>query len=728
MAPNTATYFIFLGLGFLLLEVRQKEKWPSQALALIVLGGALVSLLGYTYGAKNLYGVGSYIPMALSTATLFFWAGTGLLCVQENGGFVSLLTGGGSGSTMARRLLPTAVSIPCVLGLLRVWGERFGLYETEFGSALMVVFMVALLVAAIAVTACALNRLDEARGQAVDDLRRKHEELQNQTQVFQSILNNMHDGVVVANVSGEFQLFNSAAEKILGLGPISAGPESWAEQYGCFLADAKTPYPTQQLPLTRALRGEVVDSEELFIRNNQMPEGVWLSITGQPLQDGSGSLRGGVVVFHDISERKRTEELLRDSNQQLEHRIAERTQELRLQEEQLRQAHKMEAVGQLAGGVAHDFNNLLTVILGYSEMLLQAHDQEHNTGGTETVEALGEIHDAAERAAGLTRQLLAFGRKQVLQPKTLNLNDVATGMAKMLHRLIGEDIRIRTVLASKLDAVFADPGQVDQILMNLAVNARDAMPDGGELGIETANIELGPDYCSLHQGVKPGSYVMLAVNDSGSGMDAATQARIFEPFFTTKEVGKGTGLGLATVFGIVKQSGGHIWVYSEVGLGTTFKIYLPAVKSNQPQENASRDDRTRLKGTETVLLVEDEAGIRSMTRLALKSFGYSILEAAHPREAIRISQEHPGKIDILLTDVIMPQINGRRLAELLQPDRPEMKVLFISGYSGDTIARNGILNDDLHFLQKPFTPVVLAKRLRETLDTGASEPILEVMA
>jgi PAS domain S-box-containing protein len=384
-------------------------------------------------------------------------------------------------------------------------------------------------------------------------------------------------------------------------------------------------------------------------------------------------------------------------------------------EQQLRQAQKMEAIGKLAGGVAHDFNNIVTIITGYSDMLLSRIGPENSMR-----RELEQIKKAGDRAHSLTRQLLAFSRRQMLQPKVLDLNAVVTNLEPMLQRLIGENIELVIELKPGLEQVKADPGQIEQVIMNLAINARDAMPQGGKLLLETDNVELDEAYARRHIPTQPGSYVRLAVSDTGCGMDAATQSRIFEPFFTTKEQGKGTGLGLSTVYGIVKQSGGYIWVYSERGQGTTFKIYLPRVLAPADSVPPVMHWSSLPQGKETVLVVEDEPEVRWLVRDMLQHLGYNVLEARHGIEAQVLSIQHPGPIHLLITDVVMPQMSGREIAEQLTSEHPETKVLYMSGYTDDAVVRHGVLAAHMAFLQKPFTPEALARKVREVLDGQTS--------
>ncbi|HEV8582940.1 MAG TPA: PAS domain S-box protein [Thermoanaerobaculia bacterium] len=408
--------------------------------------------------------------------------------------------------------------------------------------------------------------------------------------------------------------------------------------------------------------------------------------TKSPFRDAQGKVVGLIGIARDVTELKRLEE-------------------------QLRHSQKMEAMGRLAGGVAHDFNNLLTVINGYGEMVFS-----HLRADDPSRELVAEIQKAGERAANLTGQLLAFSRKQVLQPQIVSLNGLLGESHKLLQRLIGEDVELALVLDPTLGLAKIDPGQFEQAVINLAVNARDAMPQGGRLTIETRNVELDESHAERYPEVGPGRYLLLAVTDTGHGMDEATRARIFEPFFTTKGPGKGTGLGLAMVYGFVKQSGGHVEAYSEVGRGTTFKVYLPADEVTASTAKSSPDSLEIPKGTETLLLVEDEDSVRAFSRLVLQSSGYTVLEARDGQEGVWVAQQHPGPIHLLVTDLVMPRMSGRQLADLLARTRPHLRILFMSGYTGETVMHHGMPEADLAFLQKPFSPLSLARKVREVLD------------
>jgi two-component system cell cycle sensor histidine kinase/response regulator CckA len=500
-------------------------------------------------------------------------------------------------------------------------------------------------------------------------------ERRNAEDTFRKAFNANPEPITIATLpEGRFIDVNDSFLRVSGysreevIGRTSRELNFWGnpEDRARFVEMLKTQGSVRDLEITfRTKSGEIraaVDSAEL------------IEVAGQEC---------AIAIFRDITERKSLEK-------------------------QLRQTQKMEAVGQLSGGIAHDFNNLLGVIIGYSEIL----EQRLPPGDPMLKECL-QIKKAGQSAASLTRQLLAFSRQQVLDPRVLDLNSIVLNVQKMLRRLIGEHIELKTNLDPALGCVKADQSQIEQVILNLAVNARDAMPQGGKLLIETAKVNLDEDYARRHPPQLPGAYVLLTVADTGIGMDAETQARIFEPFFTTKEIGKGTGLGLSTVYGVVRQSGGHIWVYSELGLGTTFKIYLPCAEQPARVQQPSAAPAESLRGSETILLVEDEEALRGLTRSLLEDSGYTVLEAELPEAAIEIALQNSSKIHVLLTDMVMPGMTGKDLAAKLGPMRPEMKVVYMSGYS--SFSHTGLADSEIALLAKPFTREKLLRKLRETL-------------
>jgi two-component system cell cycle sensor histidine kinase/response regulator CckA len=522
--------------------------------------------------------------------------------------------------------------------------------------------------------------VDHAR--AIEALKTSEDALRQSEERYRSLIQNAVYGIYHSTIGGRFAEVNRALVAMLGYLSDAELMEVGIEN---LYAD-----PTERRRLIDRLQSNRIEGIETQWKRKDGSR-ITVRLSGRVLRSSEGDIDGFEMIVEDVTER-------------------------RLLESQFRQAQKMEAIGRLAGGIAHDFNNLLTAMLGYSDLLLDQFAESDPS----RYDVL-EIKKAAERASSLTRQLLAFSRKQVLQPKPLDLNSIVSGFDKMLRRLIGEDVELITALGDDLGRVKADPGQVEQIIMNLAVNARDAMPNGGKLIIETNNVELDAAYARRHEPVIPGRYVVLAVSDTGCGMDDEVKSHLFEPFFSTKERGKGTGLGLATVYGIVKQSGGYIWVYSEPGRGASFKIYLPRIDGTVVDAAGSPRTSGATSGDETVLVVEDEPAVRRLAVEVLRRHGYQVLEAADGGEAMKVAERHPGNIHVLITDLVMPEMNGVDLAGRLIARRPATRVLYISGYTDEAVARGGVLEPGTNFLQKPFNSYRLASTVRQVLDRSLGQ-------
>ncbi|HEV3115441.1 MAG TPA: response regulator [Gemmataceae bacterium] len=528
-----------------------------------------------------------------------------------------------------------------------------------------------------------LDYLPEAVERVLRQVRLEHELADSETRLA-SVIDSAMDAIITIDADNRVTLFNHAAEKMFRC--------SAAEALGQPIISFLTASASEGPPFPRPF-GESGRSSERTDCKGKRADGEQFPVEASISYARVGGQKICTIIARDVTERKRMERALRESK------------------EQFLQAQKMEAVGRLAGGVAHDFNNLLTVITGFCDILLRTHALQDPSRVL-----VEEIQKAGERAALLTRQLLAFGRKQMLLPQVLSFNVVVADMDRMLRRIIGEDVELTTVLGPGLGSVLADKGQIGQVILNLVVNARDAMPRGGKLTIETADVFFDQAYVATHPDVRVGPHVMLAVADTGVGMSEEVRAHVFEPFFTTKEVGKGSGLGLATVFGIVKQSGGHIAVYSEPGHGTTFKIYFPMVGEKTREIVAEVPVNDVPLGQETILLVEDADPVRALAREVLQKCGYTIMEARHGRDALRLAEHFAGTIDLLLTDVVMPQMGGPELANTLRAQRPSTRVMYMSGYTDDAIFRHGLLEGETAFIQKPFAMEALARKVREVLD------------
>jgi PAS domain S-box-containing protein len=831
LAPPTALGLSLTGLAVILMDYRTRQgRRPAPVLAGMAGGLAFIVTFGYAYDARLLSGLGTFVPMPLDAAVCFLILSVGLIASRAPSGMVSLLTGSGPGSVLARRLLPAVIAIPIVLGWLRFRGEEFGLSDSGAGAALLAAGMMLTMGALIWRSAVSLDRNDLARSRAerllqelndgletrvaerTSELARANEALLDQTRFLNQVIDTNPQLVFVKDWSGRFTLANKAVADVYGttvadlIGRTDADFNGNAEEVRAFVeADrevmskrtvkviAEEPVTSDQgrtvrwfhtikAPLIgrdgscnrvlglatditarhhaeRELRrasdelrtlfeasplaicsittdgyvrswnraaerlfgwtaGEVIGrplpivppglTDEYLEFSKRVLAGnpatnvetsrlrkdgelIDVSISTAPLHDAVGKVDGIAAIFVDIRDRK-------------------------VLEAQLRQAQKMEAVGQLAGGIAHDFNNLLTIIRTASELLLA--DIGPDDPRRDDVE---EIEEAAQRAASLTRQLLAFSRQQVLEPQVVDLNRVVAELEPMARRLVEETITVVTSLAGDLHPVIADRNQLDQVILNLVVNARDAMPDGGTLRIETGNVVLDEGFSSTHPTARPGPHVVLSVTDTGSGMDAATQARIFDPFFTTKPVGQGTGLGLATVYGIVKQSGGHIYVSSEVGRGSSFRVYLPCGTGVEGEATRVRERHAPRRaegegGGATILVVEDDSAVRSSVCRLLARRGYHVMESRDGQQALALLAESERAVDLVISDIVMPEMSGLELRDRLKELRPAVPVLLMSGYSQEAITRLGNHESLGPLIEKPFTVDSLLENVRSVLN------------
>ncbi|MDP8942861.1 MAG: ATP-binding protein [Actinomycetota bacterium] len=738
MAPNTAAAFVLVGLALLSLDARLwRRLWPPPLLAFVVALLSLLSLLAYGSGIRSFYGVSNLSQMAVPAAVGFLLLCVAIFFARPERPAVRLVMSDGAGGKLVRGMLPAAVVGPPVLGGLRLLGEKAGLYSTSFGVWLFATSLVALLVPLVWRVGRSLEEADmerrraeiarrereEALRQARDELETRVEErtaelsetnvtlereveerraaeraLEFEREFLSAVLENLEDGVIACDAEGAITLFNRAAREFHALTEERIAVEDWLIHHDRYLADGSTPMGKHEVPLARAFRGEHLRDLKYIVA----PKGGLrrtLVASGHPIVGPDGDRLGAVVALHDVTDRERS----REQREELERR--------------LQQSQRLESVGQLAGGIAHDFNNLLAVIMNYAQFV--ADEVKDNEAVHHDVE---EIRRAAERAAGLTRQLLIFSRREVVKPELVDVNAVVEGTEKLLRRTLGEHVNLITHLAPQPQTVMADPGQLEQVLVNLAVNARDAMPAGGTLAIETTIVEIDAYQAGRREGLEPGPHVRLTVSDTGHGMAPEVAERVFEPFFSTKPRGAGTGLGLATVYGIARQAGGDVHLYSEPDLGTTFQILLPAAAAASSSSPDLAAEPSAGGGEETILLVEDERSVRELAVRILSRQGYVVLPAEGPDEALAVLERCESHVDLLLTDVVMPGGSGRRLAERIRAGGIEIPVLYMSGYTHDFVGRQDLVDEGVALIEKPFTAESLLRAVREVLEAGARPP------
>jgi two-component system, cell cycle sensor histidine kinase and response regulator CckA len=685
MSPASAIGLVLLGLALLSLDGRSRGLLQfSQNCGLTAMLLGLLSSIGHLYRADAFTEAFTDVPIAVHSAFLFLVLGCAVLAVRPQRGMAAVIASAHLGGEAARRILPLAMGAPIVIGWLRLLGQRSGLYGTEFGIAIFATTTVLIFALIVWSSARSLNQMDaqrrkdsEAIRESAEELRTAYQRLSHSEERFQLFMDHFPSNAFLKDQNGRYvwgnrawrQQFSTEAGEPLG----KTDGELWPPEVRAVFQASDQKVLKENMPVQ-------------FVETSKVGSEVrhWM-VSKFPVRAADGSRLIGGISF-DTTERKRLEF-------------------------QLYQSQKLEAIGLLAGGVAHDFNNLLTVILGFADEVRLAVQE-----GRSPDEDLNEIQRAAQKAADLTAQLLAFGRKQILRPQLVNLNDSVTETQRMLGRVLRENIQVQLSLAPDLAMVLVDPVQIHQVIINLAINAQDAMPDGGQIIIETANANLDEQYVVSHNQVVPGPFVQLSFTDTGNGMDEATKAHIFEPFFTTKAAGKGTGLGLATVYGIVKQSNGYIWVYSEPGQGTSFKIYFPSVTNSLSLADSEAPAGPAASAAgQTLLIAEDEESVRSIIVKACSKAGYHILSATNGEEALALAETHPGAIDLLITDVIMPGISGPVLADEVLKRRPEIRILYCSGYAENSMIDRGVLGGRGAFVQKPFSTNTLLQAIHRAL-------------